>query len=363
MENLSVENRKRGKLVSVSPEDKVELERLARLPSTPQNVASWARVILAAHESPSYRSAAVLAGHHAKTVQRWCERYERDGLAGLTRKPGSGRALDADFEARVLTTALTEVPEARTHWTQRALAERVGSTQSRIFGVLKRHNLRPQQTRAFKVSWDPKFEQKLVDVVGLYLNPPENAVVLSMDEKSQIQALERTREPLPATPGHPAELTHDYKRHGTLTFFAALELATGAIIGDTKDRHRNVEFIEFLETLVLAYPGQKLHIILDNYSPHKHKNVLIWLEKHPLVELHFTPTSCSWMNLIERVFNDLQRQRLARSSFSNLAEVSAAIHEWVEVRNRKPPILRWHKTPTEILAKVKRRRTITKSAH
>ena len=255
-------------------------------------------------------------------------------------------------------------PRNATQWTTRSLAEATGVSHMTIHRIWQAQGLKPHLTRTFKLSSDPDFVKKLRDVVGLYLSPPDRALVLSVDEKSQIQALDRTQRPLPMGPGHPEGYTHDYVRHGTATLFAALSVAEGKVIASVKKRHRHQEFLEFLRQIDKETPrALDLHLILDNYGTHKHPKVRDWLEKHPRFHFHFTPTSCSWLNLVECWFSVLTRERIRRGSFKSLRALVGALEAYVSDSNRKPTPFRWTKTAKEILRKVRKCQQLLVTQH
>ena len=286
-------------------------------------------------------------------VGRWRERYARGGLAAITQDlPRGGRPPKVDVAEVVRLTTQT-LPEAATHWSTRALAAKVGVSDTTVLRVWHRHGLKPHLVRTFKVSRDPRFAEKLEDIVGLYLNPPEHALVLSCDEKSQVQALDRTQPGLPLKKGRAATMTHDYKRHGTTTLFAALNVLNGQVIGQCQQRHRHEEWLVFLRQIDRETPKDKsLHLICDNYATHKHPAVQAWLAKHPRFHVHFTPTSASWLNRVERFFRDLSTQRLERGVFRSVPELTAAIKEYVTVHNKNPKPFIWTAKAADILQKV-----------
>ena len=252
---------------------------------------------------------------------------------------------------------LHEKPAGETHWSCRSMAKAHGVSPATVQRIWSARGLKPHQVKTFKLSNDPRFEEKLVDVVGLYLNPPEHAIVLCMDEKSQIQALDRTQPSLPIKPGRAGTMTHDYKRNGTTTLFAALDVLTGSVIGQCLPRHRHVEFLKFLRTIDREVPkGLEIHLILDNYSTHNHANVKAWLAKHPRFHLHFTPTSSSWLNLVERWFGKLTDKAIRRGVFHSVPELIAAIEAYLEANNDNPQPFLWTATADQILEKVRRGR-------
>jgi transposase len=290
------------------------------------------------------------------TLNLWRWRYAEGGIAALrkgkTRPPGTP-PLPPERVQEVLTLTLTGKPAAATHWSCRTLAAQVGVSRMSVNRVWREHQLKPHQVKGFKVPKDPQFAEKLRDVIGLYLNPPEKAIVFSVDEKSQIQALDRTQPGLPIKPGKCGTLTHDYKRNGTTTLFAALNVQTGTVIGECLPKHRHDEFLRFLRKLDRQTDKDlAVHLIVDNYATHKHPNVKDWLAKHPRFHLHFTPTSASWVNLVERFFRDITEERIRRGVFRSVAELQAAIHEYLDHRNANPKPYHWTAKPEAILNKV-----------
>jgi transposase len=291
------------------------------------------------------------------TVTLWRSRYRERGLAGLTdqKRPGRPRTVD---RADIIAATLNPPPKSLgvTHWSSRLLAGRLGVDHSTIAGVWQDYGVKPWRAETFKFSTDPELEAKVVDIVALYLAPPENAVVLCCDEKSQIQALNRTQKTLPLQPGYPEQRTHDYVRHGTTSLFAALEIATGQVTGICKNRHRHTEFLAFLKHVARAYPDVELHLVMDNYATHKHPKVKAWLAANPRIHVHFTPTSGSWLNLVEVWFSIIEKQAIHRGSFTSVRELTAKIREFITGWNtRKHPFI-WTKPADQILDKINRKR-------
>ncbi|MGH8623616.1 MAG: IS630 family transposase, partial [Burkholderiales bacterium] len=284
----------------------------------------------------------------------------QQGLDGISRvAPGRGRTrvIPPAKVEEIVQKTLHSKPRAATHWSCRTMAKEVGVSSATVQRIWDLHNLQPHRVRTFKLSKDKRFVEKLTDIVGLYLNPPDRAVVLCVDEKSQIQALDRTQPGLPMKKGRCGTMTHDYKRNGTSTLFASLNVLDGTVIGECMPRHRNAEFRRFLRRLDHAFPADlDLHLIVDNYGTHKHPNVKAWLAKHPRFILHFTPTSSSWLNLVERWFKELTDRRLRRGAFGSVAELIDAIELWTEHWNDDPKPFVWHKTAAEIIEKVRRGR-------
>ena len=307
------------------------------------------------------------SGLSKPVVWRWQERFMHDGVDGLlrdkTRPPGKAPLPDGTV-ARVLDLTLGEPPGEVTHWSGRMMAEAAGISLRSVQRIWSAHNLQPHRLRTFKLSRDPQFAEKLVDVVGLYVDPPAHSVVLSVDEKSQIQALDRTQPGLPMKKGRAGTMTHDYKRNGTTTLFAALNVLDGSVIGRNMQRHRHQEFIRFLNAVEREVPpGKTIHAILDNYATHKHPKVRAWLARHPRWTFHFTPTSCSWLNAVETFFSRLTRRRLKRGVFHSLVDLQAAINRFIAEANRNPKPFTWTADPDRVLAAVKRGKQALESLH
>ena len=328
--------------IELSDGDRVVLERWTRALGTPQSVARRARVILLAAEGHSNVSIARTLGVGRPTVIDSRRRFCDEGLAGLTRvRPGRGRPARISQEkvAEIVNATLHEKPPGETHWSCRSLAKAKGVSPATVQRIWDQHNLKPWRVETFKLSNDKRFLEKLTDVVGLYLNPPEKAIVLCVDEKSQIQALDRTQPSLPMKPGRAGTMTHDYKRNGTTTLFAALSMLDGKVIGQCLPRHRHQEFLKFLRTLDREFPADlDLHLILDNYGTHTHENVKNWLAKHPRFHLHFIPTSSSWLNMVERWFRELTNKRLRRGVFRSVPDLISAIEEYLAAGTVYDPV-------------------------
>jgi len=294
------------------------------------------------------------------TVRAWRARFEETGLADLgVVHVGRGRkpSIPQEKVEEIVHATLHEKPEGETHWSCRSMARAKGVSPATVQRIWSARNIKPHRVRTFKLSNDKRFEQKLIDVVGLYLNPPENAIVLAMDEKSQIQALDRTQPSLPIKPGRAGTMTHDYKRNGTTTLFAALDVLTGKVIGQCLPRHRHTELLKFLRTIDREVPnGLEIHMILDNYGTHKHENVNKWLAKHPRFHLHFIPTSSSWANMVERFFAELTDKTIRRGVFHSVPDLIAAIERYLETHNENPEPFVWTATAEQILEKVRRGR-------
>jgi transposase len=340
------------------------LQTMARSTSSAHREVVAARALLLAAEGVANTAIGQRVGVvSASTVLAWRERFVVEGLAGLgVVRPGRGRkpTISDEQVAEIVRATLQDKPPGATHWSCRSMAKAKGVSPASVQRIWSALDLKPHQVETFKLSDDPRFEEKLVDVVGLYLDPPERAIVLCMDEKSQIQALDRTQPSLPMKKGRAGTMTHDYKRNGTTTLFAALDVATGAVIGQCLPRHRHEEFLTFLRTVDRQVPmGLAVHLILDNYATHKHPDVVKWLAKHPRFHLHFTPTSSSWLNLVERWFRDLTDKAIRRGVFGSVPDLISAIESYLEANNDDPKPLVWTATAQSILDKVRRgRRTL-----
>lgn len=347
--------------LSVSDGERETLERLARAQSAPHRQVLRARVLLLAADGVANAVIAEEVGVRPTTVRAWRQRFGEDGLAGLGKiRAGRGRksSISEETVAEIVRLTSTTTPPGATHWSCRTMAKRVGVSSATVQRIWSDVGLAPHRVDTFKVSTDPRFEDKLIDVVGLYLNPPQQAIVLCMDEKSQIQALDRTQAWLPMTPGRAGTMTHDYKRNGTTTLFAALDVLTGAVIGQCLPRRRHSEFLKFLNTIDREVPkGLQVHLILDNYSTHKHAEVDRWLKRHQRFHLHFTPTSSSWLNQVERWFRDLTDKNLRRGILASVPELIASIQAYLNAHNADPKPYVWTATAQSILAKVQRART------
>ena len=342
----------------VSAADRARLEAIVGDRNRAQKHVARARIILASAERLSVAEVARRAGVGRPAVWRWQRRFAEAGVDGLlhdaTRKPGKAPLADATVH-QVVAFTCAEPPGEATHWTGRAMAKAAGISLRSVQRIWQAHRLQPHRIRTFKRSNDPGFVAKLEDIVGLYLAPPKHALVLSIDEKSQIQALDRTQPGLPLKPGKAGSMTHDYKRHGTTTLFAALNVLDGAVLGRCMQRHRHQEFIRFLNTIERAVPaGKMIHAILDNYAAHKQPNVLKWLDRHPRWTFHFTPTSGSWLNAVETFFSALTRRRIRRGSFHSIVDLQAAINRYIAEHNDDPKPFIWTKPVDQILAKLNR---------
>jgi transposase len=342
--------------------DKPELEKLVRSTTGPAGLAGRARVVLLASEGIANYEIAALVGMSRPTVNRWRARYAERGIAGLAdvRRPGRPKTVD---QSMIIAATLTPPPKnlGVTHWSSRLIAPRLGVDHSTIAGVWKKYGVKPWKAETFKFSTDPELVAKVTDVIGLYLAPPENAIVLSVDEKSQVQALNRTQKTLPLQPGHAEQRTHDYIRHGTTTLFAALDIATGKVTGMCKQRHRHQEFLAFLKHVARAYPDRELHLIMDNYATHKRPEIKAWLADNPRIHVHFTPTSGSWLNMVEIWFGIIERQAIRRGSFTSVPDLIAKIRAFINGWNPRAHPFIWTKTADQILDKINRKRISTTS--
>jgi transposase len=344
----------------VSPANRARLERLVADRNTPRKVVWRADIVLATADGLGTMAIMRRTGKSKPCVWRWQTRFIEAGVDGLLRdktRPGRKKPLSADVKLKVLAKTAQERPPNATHWSVRSMGKAVGISHTSVQRIWAEAGLKPHLTRKFKLSNDPKFEEKVTDIVGLYLNPPDKALVLSVDEKSQIQALDRTQPGLPMKKGRAGTMTHDYKRNGTTTLFAALDVATGQVIGECLPRHRAREFIRFLKTIDRVVAKHlELHLIVDNYTTHKTREVKAWLDKHPRFRLHFTPTSSSWLNLVERFFAEISGKRIRRGAFKSVAELEAAIHDYLAKHNAAPKPFVWTKTADAILDKYARAR-------
>ena len=344
--------------VIVGAEDRVRLAAVVGARGRPLKHIQRAGIVLLSADRLPVLQVARRSGVSRPAVWRWQRRYAEQGVDGLlrdkTRPPGKP-PLPAATVAKVLALTCAEASGETTHWTGRAMAKAVGISLRAVQRIWKAHRLQPHRIRTFKRSNDPAFAQKVEDIVGLYMNPPAHAVVLSIDEKSQIQALDRTEGGLPMKPGKCGTMTHDYKRHGTTTLFAALNVLEGTVLGRCMHKHRHQEFIRFLNAIERAVPAGKLiHAIADNYATHKHPKVRAWLARHPRWTFHFTPTSASWINAVEGFFSALTRRRLKRGVFCSIIDLQAAINRYIQEHNDDPKPFQWTKSADTILAKIER---------
>ncbi len=349
--------------------DRKILESWVRSRTLPRRQVDRAKILLGAARGESSRNLARSVGVARDTARLWVRRYEAAGLEAVERdRPRSGRPrkLTPELEAEIVDKTINEdaPPEVATHWTSRLLADAMGLNHIDVWRTWRKFGLKPHQIRRFKLSRDPRLIEKIHDVVGVYLNPPDNAVVFSFDEKSQIQALDRTQPGLPLKRGRAGTMTHDYKRHGTTTLFAALQVATGEVIHDCMPRHRHQEFLKFMKAVEQSVePGLEIHVILDNYATHKHEKVRRWLKRHPRVHFHFVPTGASWLNLVERFFAELSVRQLKRLAVTSLNELVQTLDNYITNRNHEPSPFVWTKSAQEIIEKIERGLRTLEAAH
>jgi transposase len=344
--------------ITVGAEDRARLERVVGDRNTPAKVVWRARIVLATADGQSVKAIARATGKSKPCVWRWQKRFAEEGVDGLKRdktRPPGRKPLSADLKAKVLAKTARETPTDATHWSVRTMAKAMGISRTSVQRIWREAGLKPHLTARFKVSNDPQFEEKVSDIVGLYMSPPDRALVLCVDEKSQIQALDRTQPGLPLKKGRAATMTHDYKRNGVTTLYAAMDVKSGLVIGDCQPRHRAREFIAFLRRIDRGVRKHlDVHVVLDNSSTHKTDEVKAWLARHPRFKLHFTPTSASWLNLVERFFAEITRKRIRRGTFASVAELEDAIHDYLHHHNADPKPFVWTKTAEVILKKERR---------
>jgi transposase len=356
-----------GISITLKPADRRRLATLARDRNAPHKHVWRAEIVLLSADGVGTNEIMRRTGKSKTCVWRWQERFMQAGYDGLLRdktRPSRIPPLGIDIAERVVVLTQTDPPAEATHWTATMMAKAVGISASSVQRIWRAHGLQPHRVRQFKLSNDPKFVDKLRDVVGLYVDPPAHAIVLSVDEKSQIQALDRTQPGLPMKKGRAGTMTHDYKRHGTTTLFAALDVLEGKVIGRCMQRHRHQEFIRFLNAIEAQVPARKLvHVILDNYAVHKHPKVRQWLARHPRFAFHFTPTSCSWLNAVEGFFAKLAKQRLKRGVFRGVVDLQATINRFVAQTNQQPKPFIWTADPDKIIAAVRRGHQVLDSIH
>jgi transposase len=346
--------------IELSSAARAELEKLMRRRTTSLRVAERCRIVLLASEGLQDKQIGELIHVAPRMAALWRSRFIELGVDGLLKDaPRSGRkpTISAEKIAQVIATTTQSKPVTATHWSRSTMAREAGISDSSVGRIWRAHGLKPHRVESFKISNDPEFAEKLEDIVGLYLNPPEHALVLSVDEKSQIQALDRTQPGLPMKKGRGQTMTHDYKRNGTTTLFAALNTATGEVYGLCQQRHRHLEWLKFLRLIDETVPAEKqIHIICDNYATHKHPRVQRWLDRHKRFHVHFTPTSASWLNMIERFFRDLTESRIRRGVFRDLEQLIIAIGEYIDRHNESPKPFIWTAKASDILEKVTRAR-------
>ena len=358
---------RRAPAVELNPEQRTALERLARQRSVPARLVERARIVLLAANGLHNQQIAAEMRVTPEKAARWRKRFLQGGIAALEKdapRPGRKRTITEPKVKRVVRMTLEQTPANATHWSTRTMAQAASISEASVRRIWRAHGLKPHLVRTFKLSRDPEFVEKLEDIVGLYLNPPEHAVVLCADEKSQIQALDRTQPGLPMKKGRCGTMTHDYKRNGTATLFAALDALEGSVISMCDDRHRHQEWLKFLKAIDFVVPADKqIHMIVDNYATHKHPQVQRWLRRHPRFHMHFTPTGCSWLNMVERFFRDLTENRLRRGVFRSVEELIFAIFDYIDQHNENPKPFIWTAKAADILEKVKRARTALNNRH
>jgi transposase len=358
---------KPARALRVSSADREWLEALVQGGKTPQRVALRAQIVLGAAAGQSNNGLAKALGISRPTVLRWRERYVEAGVAGLLKdapRPGRHKRIQAAKVAAIVEATLHTTPRDATHWSVRSMAQSQRVSPATVHRIWQAANLQPHRTKTFKLSRDPHFVRKLRDVVGLYMNPPAKALVLSVDEKSQIQALDRTQPILPLRPGLPARQTHDYTRHGTTTLFAALNILEGHVIEACQPRHTHTEFLAFLDKIDRQTARRRaIHLILDNYGTHKHPTVKAWMVEHPRFHFHFTPTGASWLNLVERFFAEITRKRIRRGTFRSVPALVAAIRAYVREHNKHPRPFIWTTSAAAILRKIKHCKQALETGH
>lgn len=352
--------------LNVSESEKRRLREISRNRSTPKGVVIRAEIVLGAAKGIANRVLARDLGTSIPTVLLWRRRYESEGLAGLLEdRPRSGRpkVISEEQEQAIVEATIQTTPKDATHWSVRTMAAARKISHATVQRIWKKHKLQPHRVERFKFSNDPEFASKVRDIVGLYMNPPDKAVVLSVDEKSQIQALDRTQPILPLRPGLPERQTHDYERHGTTTLFAALNVLEGTIIGECRPRHRHQEFLKFLERIEESVAGDlEIHLVLDNYATHKHPEVKKWLVSRSRYHVHFTPTSSSWLNQVERWFAEITRKRIRRGTFRSVRALIAAIHDYITHYNKDARPFQWIASASRIVRKVNKYKATSETA-
>jgi len=346
--------------ITLADELRRELEKLSRGRSVEVRLVERAKIVLLAADGLDNETIAERLGISRQKAGRWRSRFAIGGLAAIEKdapRPGRFPTISAKLKKRVVEMTLHETPPGATHWSRSSMAKAVGISDSTVGRIWREHGLKPHLVSTFKISNDKHFVEKLEDIVGLYLSPPEHAIVLSCDEKSQIQALDRTQPGLPLKKGRAQTMTHDYKRNGTTTLFAALNVADGSVIGTCMDRHRHQEWLMFLKLIKRSVdPDKEIHIICDNYATHKHPKVESWLARNKRFHIHFTPTSASWLNMVERFFRDLSENTLRRGVFTSVEQLVQKLEEHIERHNAEPKPFIWTATAPDILGKVKRAR-------
>ena len=358
---------KKADALIMTEEDRRTIEAWLRAQKTPQRILLRSRICLLATEGISHNAIAKRLSTSRPTVVLWTKRFREQGLSGLVEDAPHGlssRRLEAAKVKAIVEATLHTKPQDSTHWSTRTMAKAQGVSHATVQRIWDAHGLQPHRVKTFKLSKDKRFEEKLTDVVGVYLNPPDKAVVLCVDEKTQVQALDRTQPGLPMKKGRCGTMTHDYKRNGTTCLFAAMNVLEGKVLGSCYPRHRHIEFLKFLRTIDREVSGDlNIHMILDNYGTHGHPNVKAWLEKHSRFKLHFTPTSSSWLNLIERWFGEITRKRIRRGVFKSVPELIAAIEEYIRCNNEDPKPFIWTKRAEDIIEKVTHCKAIIETLH
>lgn len=353
---------KTAPIIVLTEDERKTLTTWSRGRSTPARLVLRAKIVLAAADGKTNEAIAAELHTSKPTVGRWRSRFAAQRMTGIEKdapRPGRAPAITSETVTRIVRKTTQEKPEAATHWSTRSMAKAVGVSKATVQRIWAAHGLKPHLTRTFKLSNDPHFEEKLLDVVGLYLDPPEHALVLCADEKTSIQALDRTQRGLPIHRGRCGTTTHDYKRNGTTTLFAAIEMTEGRLIGTCMSKHRHQEWIKFLKQIDAETPAElDLHLIVDNYATHKHPKVQSWLKRHKRFHIHFTPTSSSWLNLVERWFREITNNRIRRGTFRSVEQLIQAIMDYIEQHNRSPKPFVWTAKAEEILAKVHRAKNV-----
>lgn len=358
---------KQAEHIILNDGDRDALEKLVRTGSTPQKVALRARIVLGAADGISNNALAEQLGTSRPTVIKWRARYQCAGLEGILRdapRPGRNKSISPNKVKQIVDATLHTVPPDATHWSLRSMAAKYKVSYSTVQRIWKEHGLQPHRSETFKLSRDPQFVEKVRDIVGLYMSPPDKALVLAVDEKSQIQALDRTQPVMPLREGIPERQTHDYVRHGTTTLFAALNVLDGSVIGECLPRHRHTEFLKFMRKVDRETPKDKdIHIILDNYGTHKHPKVKQWFAARPRYHLHYTPTGASWLNLVERFFAEITRKRIRRGTFLSVKELEQAIYKYLKRHNKSPRPFRWTASANHIIEKVNHCKEALETGH
>jgi len=359
-------SRKAARII-LSQEERAILDQWARSRTMPLRVVQRARIIQMASNGMDIQDIAKMLDVSRPTVQLWRERFLALRLSGLEKdapRPGRIPRISDEKVRSVIESTLHSKPQDATHWSTRSMARAQGISEASVRRIWRQHNLKPHLIKTFKLSRDKRFVEKLIDVVGLYLHPPDKSLVLCVDEKSQIQALDRTQPSLPLKKGRCGTMTHDYKRNGTTTLFVALSMLDGKIIGDCMPRHRHQEFIRFLKKIDSETPSNlELHLIVDNYGTHKHPRVQSWLRRHPRFHLHFTPTSSSWLNMVERWFRELTQRQIRRGSFQNVPALIRVIEQYIETHNQKPQVFVWSAPVEKILEKITKCKEVLDALH